>query len=286
MSTLNDAVDWSLDLGSGTRVALIQAGTFKTDVGVVLGPIPRPLWLRVVHEEIDVDNRMRQALNCLLIETPSGRVLVETGIGERLTDEMKLKRAVAGEPILQSLHRAGFEPATVNFVALTHLHYDHAGGLLAADGRLAFPNAALVAQRAEWEMALSHHSRISAGYDQPDLRLVRDLTGGTAAEGDVEILPGVSVLVTGGHSAGHQAVLVKGSRRTLAFFGDLAMRPWSVSPTWITSFDDFPLDSVAAKQRLFMRAAEERWVVVLSHERAKPIGTIVGASGRFRFVPI
>lgn len=286
MSTLNDAVDWSIDLGGGTRVALIQAGTFKTDVGAALGPVPWVIWQRIVREDIDADNRIRQALNCLLVETPTGRVLVETGIGERMTEDTRRIRVVEGEPILPSLRRTGFDPESVSFVVLSHLHYDHAGGLLAVDGKPAFPNAGIIVQRAEWEVALMDNLRLSASYDQPELRLVRDLAMATAAEGEVELLHGVSVFPTGGHTAGHQGVLVRGANRTLAFFGDLAMRPWSLTPRWTPSFDDFPLDSVAMKQRLFARAVEERWVVALSHERAKPVGMVEAAKDRFRFVPL
>jgi len=107
----------------------------------------------------------------------------------------------------------------------------------------------------------------------------------TAADGEVEILPGVSVFLTGGHSAGHQGVLVRGRDRTLAFFGDLAMRPWSANPKWITAFDDFPLHSVAVKEELFARAAAEGWTIVLSHEPVRPVGRIIRDRDRFTFEP-
>jgi hypothetical protein len=81
---LNEAVDWTRDLGGGVRVALVQAGTFRSDAGALFGPVPRILWDRLVSEEIDTDHRLLQALNSLLVETPPGRVLLETGIGERI----------------------------------------------------------------------------------------------------------------------------------------------------------------------------------------------------------
>jgi glyoxylase-like metal-dependent hydrolase (beta-lactamase superfamily II) len=105
-------------------------------------------------------------------------------------------------------------------------------------------------------------------------------------DGEREILPGVSVVPTGGHSKGHQAILVRGGGgggRTLAFFGDLLMRPWAANPRWVTSFDDFPLDSVARKGELFGQAADEGWIVVLSHEREQPIGRLVRDRDRFRY---
>jgi hypothetical protein len=73
--------------------------------------------------------------------------------------------------------------------------------------------------------------------------------------------------------------------RTLAFFGDLAMRPWSANPRWITAFDDFPLDSVDVKARLFADAAAGGWLVALSHEYAKPVGRLVPDRDRYRYEP-
>jgi glyoxylase-like metal-dependent hydrolase (beta-lactamase superfamily II) len=192
-------------------------------------------------------------------------------------------RKVEGDPIVPAMRAAGIEPASVDIVAMSHLHFDHAGGLLLADGSRAFPRASIVAQRAEWTIAFNDNSRIVASYDQPELELVRAWGDEGAADGERELLPGVSVVPTGGHSFGHQAVIVRGANRTLAFFGDLCMRPWSANPRWVTSFDDFPLDSVAMKGSLFASAADEGWTVALSHERAHPIGRLVRDRDRFRF---
>ena len=283
MSALGQAVDWSCDLGGGTSVALIQAGTFRSDAGALLGVVPRVMWEPLVTEELDSKHRLLQALNCLLIQTPAGRVLVETGIGDRISDKGRARRDYEGPWIVPALEAAGFDPGSVDAVAVSHLHYDHAGGVLRADGSLAFPRARFVAQQAEWEIAMSDHPRIMAGYDQPELRLFRDLGLRDAAQGEAEILPGVSVVPTGGHSAGHQGVVVRGTDRTVAFLGDLCMRSWSANPKWVTSFDDFPLDSVRAKEWLFSMAAAEEWIVVLSHEPKHPIGSILRDRNRFSY---
>ncbi len=248
--------------------------------------MPWILWRSWAEDELDENRRLLQALNCLLIETPAGRVLVETGIGERMDAKNTTMRGYTGSPVVPAMHNAGFDPASVDIVAMSHLHYDHAGGLLLADGTRAFPRARIVAQRAEWEIALGDNSRVVASYDQPELRLVADWGAEGWAEGDRELLPGVSVIRTGGHSAGHQAILVRGTgpgARSLAFFGDLCMRPWSANPRWVTSFDDFPLDSVTVKGELFRRAVEEDWLVALSHESRMPVGTLVPDRDRFRF---
>ena len=285
---MNDAVDWRADLGGGVTVALVQAGTFRSDAGTLFGPVPWVLWDRLVTDEIDHDHRLLQALNCLLIDAPAGRVLVETGIGDRLDDKTRAMRGYEGPWIVPALETAGFLPESVNIVAMSHLHFDHAGGLLLADGERAFPHATIVAQKAEWEVALSENPRIVASYVQPELTLVRDWGAQGWADGERELMPGVTVVPTGGHSMGHQAVIVRGgdgSGRVVAFFGDLFMRPWGANPRWVTSFDDFPLDSVLRKAELFAQAADEGWTIVLSHERWHPVGRLVRDRDRFRFEP-
>lgn len=285
---MNDAVDWATELGGGVRVALIQAGTFRSDAGTLFGPVPWVLWNGLADDEIDDKRRLLQALNCLLIETRSGRVLVETGIGDRLDDKTRDLRAYEGPWIVPALEAAGFPPESVNVVAMTHLHFDHAGGLLRADDSKAFPHAKIVAQQAEWEIALGENPRLVASYVQPELKLVEKWGKQGWVDGEQELLPEVSVVPTGGHSAGHQAIVVRGTgdgARTLAFFGDLLMRPWAANPRWVTAFDDFPLDSVARKVELFSQAVEEDWIVVLSHEPKRPVGRLERDRDRFRFVP-
>jgi glyoxylase-like metal-dependent hydrolase (beta-lactamase superfamily II) len=276
-------VDWRTDLGGGVRVALVQAGTFRSDAGTIFGPVPRFMWQSLVSDEITPDGSLIQALNCLLIETPAGRVLVETGIGERLDDQHRTMRGVDGVAILPALRAAGFDPGSIDAVALSHLHFDHAGGLLAADGAKAFPRARVVAQASEWESALGTNSRLQASYDQAELRLIEPWARGMAPDGEAEIMPGVSVVRTGGHSGGHQAIIVRGPSGTVGFIGDLFMRPWGANPRWITAFDDYPLTSVAVKAELFRQAADEAWTIVLSHEPRKPVGRLVADRGRFRF---
>jgi glyoxylase-like metal-dependent hydrolase (beta-lactamase superfamily II) len=242
------------------------------------------MWQKLVEAELSPTNMLNQALNCLLVETPAGRVLIETGIGERMDEHHRAQRGVTGKPILPSLRDAGFDPQSIDVVAVSHLHFDHAGGLLTSDANKAFPNARVVAQADEWRFALDDNPRLQASYEQ-DLRLVEPWAASQAADGDEEVLPGVSVVRTGGHSGGHQAIIVRGLNETVGFFGDLCMRPWSAHPRWVPAFDDFPLTSVEVKASLFKQAAEEGWTVVLSHEPKQPVGRFVADRDRFKFEP-
>src|SRR3954453_20270121 len=106
--TLNDSVDWGADLGGGVQVALVQAGTFRSDTGTLFGPVPWVLWGGLVEGEVDDKRRLLQALNSLLIETRSGRVLVEPGIGARVDDKTRAMRAYEGPWIVPALEAGGF----------------------------------------------------------------------------------------------------------------------------------------------------------------------------------
>jgi len=239
MAGTNDAVHWRTDLGGGTSVALIQAGSFRSDAGTLLGPVPWILWRSWAEDELDENRRLLQALNCLLIETPAGRVLVETGIGERMDAKNTTMRGYTGSPVVPAMLNAGFDPASVDIVAMSHLHYDHAGGLLLADGTRAFPRARIVAQRAEWEIALGDNSRVVASYDQPELRLVADWGAEGWAEGDTgERAPAVQLLFRDAVAERSSAGESRGARRTWRF--------------------EFPIDAVGADDLVRVEAVSDR----------------------------
>ena len=184
------------------RIALVQAGTSRSDAGTLFGPVPRFMWQQLVADEITAQGTLLQALNCLLVETPGGRALVETGIGERSDERTRERRDIQGPAVLPALRLAGFDPATVDVVALSHLHFDHAGGLVAADGSAAFPRARIAAQKDEWEFALGDNPRLQASYDQGELRLVEQAGRAGAVDGEAELLPGVTAIPRAGARAG------------------------------------------------------------------------------------
>ena len=136
-----------------------------------------------------------------------------------------------------------------------------------------------------WPSSLSYETRHDV-LKRFTLRLAEAWARPGSADGDEELIPGVEVRRTSGHSGGHQAIIVRGRDRTVAFIGDLCMRAWSANPKWITSFDDFPLTSVEVKAALFAEAAEEGWTIVLSHEPRRPVGRLVAYKDKFRFEPI
>lgn len=148
---------------------LLRCGAFRLDGGGMFGMIPRTVWSRVVAP--DERNRIPLQTNSLLLEREGMLVVVEAGIGNKQGPKERDIYAMEERSVLDALHEAGARPEDVSCVLVTHLHFDHAGGLTrtarAGEGegpRLSFPNAEIVVQAREWEDARANRSTMHKTY--------------------------------------------------------------------------------------------------------------------------
>jgi glyoxylase-like metal-dependent hydrolase (beta-lactamase superfamily II) len=277
----------------GVSVRVVRAGWFRPDAGGFFGVVPRPLWSRMV--ETDERGRILGRRNLLLIEADGRRVLVETGTGVRMTEKDRdIKGVEAGDPV-EALRAVGEDPATIDFVVVSHLHYDHAGGMVDAEGRPAFPNARYIVQRDEVEAARGDELRLQGIMEAEQIELVRGARQLAEVNGDVELVPGVSVLRTGGHTRGSQAVLIGTAtsggragdpRERAVFFGDLIPTRWQLPIRWTSAYDDYPIAAVESRNELVRRAADEGWWCYFTHDPGDlPIRVERTEKGGFRAAP-
>ena len=270
-----------IDLG-GVTVDLLQIGTFRSDAGAIFGPVPRTTWESLVHAEIDAASRLLQSLNLLHVQTSEANLLLETGMlaaGNTQQDEV-----VHSVSARDALLTARIDPDALRYVLPSHLHRDHAGGLVTSSGAAAFPKATIVAPQAEIDAGARRSARARAAYDAPLLQALFAESEPEPFISERQLLPQVELRLLGGHTPGSQATIMRGSERTLLFMGDLFMRPWQANPRWVTAFDDAAWVSVDAKAAIFAEAAAEHWLIVQSHELAAPVGHLVADRDRFRFV--
>jgi glyoxylase-like metal-dependent hydrolase (beta-lactamase superfamily II) len=257
----------------GVRVRVIRAGWFRPDAGGFFGVVPKPLWSRFA--ETDDRGRLLCRLNLLLVESRGKRILVETGTGVRMSDKDRDIKGIEGGDPTEALRAVGEDPASIDFVVVSHLHYDHAGGMVDADGRPFFPRARYVVQRDEAEAAHSDELRLQGIMEVEQLDRVRAAGQLAEVNGEVELMPGVSVLPTGGHTRGSQAVLIgtaAGGGRAgdpherAIFFGDLIPTRWQIPVRWTSAFDDYPVAAVESRSSLVGRAAAEAWWCYFTHD--------------------
>ncbi|MDQ4035467.1 MAG: MBL fold metallo-hydrolase [Chloroflexota bacterium] len=274
----------------GVTVRVVRAGWFRPDAGGFFGVVPRPLWSRLV--ETDEKGRLLCRLNLLLIEAGGKRILVETGTGVRMSDKNRDIKGIDGGDPAAALRAVGEDPGSIDFVVVSHLHYDHAGGMVDASGRPAFANARYVVQRDEAEAAHGEELRLQGIMEIEQLDLVRAAGQLAEVNGEVELVSGVRVLRTGGHTRGSQAVLMgvgqPGGRagdptERAIFWGDLIPTRWQIPVRWTSAYDDYPIDAIEVRSELVTRASAEGWWCYFTHDPgALPIRIEATEKGGFR----
>lgn len=251
---------------------VLRGGGFKLDGGAMFGIVPKPLWTRLV--EPDERNRIPLQQNSLLLETDGRLVVIEVGIGEKMDAKSRDIYAQENRTVVDALREAGRSPEEVSTVVVTHLHFDHAGGLtrLGEGGHAVptFPNAEVVAQRREWEDALANKSTMHSTYLRDHLDPIADRI--RLVDGEAEALPGLRVMPMPGHTWGQQAVLfTDDAGQTVIFPGDVMPTVNHAGLTYNMAYDMLPYENTQRKADLLRRAEAENWTIVLDHEPGDPI---------------
>ncbi len=271
------------------RIHALEAGLQRLDGGAMFGVVPKPLWEKRIPA--DERNRIPLALRCVLVETPDALVLLETGLGNKENDKFldiygvdnASSDARYPDRLQEMIARAGFSAADVGVVVDTHLHFDHVGGNTFRDAegqvRVSFPNARYHVQRGEWEWAHATNERTAASYLPDNYAPVMAAGRLELVEGDVEIVPGISVLRTPGHCPHHQSVLVRSGGETACFLADVIPTFAHLPLPWIMGYDVEPLVTLESKRALLGRAVDERWLLVSTHDPFTAWGHAV-AEGR------
>ncbi len=272
------------------RVEIVPDTEFRLDGGAMFGVVPRNLWSRVCPP--DDQNRIRMNMNCLFIETPSERILVETGIGEKWSAKHSAMYGITRERSFADSLRAttGFGPDAITIVINTHLHFDHAGGntILSEHGNPvpAFPNARYFFSRAEYEHAEQPSERDRASYLPENWRPAYENGQVELKPADYEVVPGLSMETHAGHNRSMQCWRLERGGKTLFGFADLVPMRAHVQFPWIMGYDLFPVETLEVKKRLLPQAAREGWGCLFYHDPDAPVCKLIEENGKLQAVPI
>jgi len=256
----------------------VSDGPIKLDGGGMFGIVPKPLWSKFIPA--DDRNRITIGSTCMLVRTPHDNVLVETGVGRKLSRKMREIYGISENVTLEkSLRQHGLKPEDITAVIVTHLHFDHAGGCtrLTSDEYRessdkvphcvpAFPNARYYIQRGEWLAATDPNPATRATYQLENCLPLESAGLLELLDGDCELLPGIRVKVLPGHNAHHQSIVVESQGEGIVCIGDTAPLTINLRPAYNTAFDHEPLRTMESKAMLFDEIIRNNWIAWFYHE--------------------
>jgi glyoxylase-like metal-dependent hydrolase (beta-lactamase superfamily II) len=271
------------------ELSILRECKFRLDGGAMYGVVPKTLWAK--QAQADDLNRVLLACNLLLIDTGTAKVLVETGMGSRWpqkeAERYDLHTLGTAD---QLLDQVGLTVDDIDFVIISHLHFDHAGGAtIERDGKIipTFPNAKYIAQQGEFDFSFKANARAKASYRKDDYVPLQEHGQLVLVDGDHEVTPGVWVKVTGGHTSHHQVVYWESAGQKGVYFADIIPTKSHVTPPWVMGYDHFPLASCDIKSEWLSKAAAENWLVVFDHEPGIPWGYVsLSDKGKFDFATL
>lgn len=271
-----------------TRIHALQAGGQRLDGGAMFGVVPKVLWERRIAP--DERNRIPLGMRCLLVEHPAGLVLIDTGVGNKedakFLDIYGIEASVPGHRSMleAAIAAAGFTAADVRTVINTHLHFDHAGGNTARpdEGGIVatFPNAQYYVHSGEHDYATHTNERTAASYFPSNWEPLRESGQLKLVGSDVDLVPGIRMRATPGHTPHHQSIVIDGGGETAVFLGDVCPTAAHVPLPWIMGYDVEPLRTLESKRALWKEAEAGEWLVIFEHDATTAWGRVArGAKG-------
>jgi methylmalonyl-CoA epimerase len=259
-------------------------GFFRLDGGSMFGVVPKTLW--ETRAAADDRNRITLAMRPLVVRGVR-TMLIDAGLGDKHDATFDERYGVERARHLDhALSEAGLSPQDIDLVLATHLHFDHAGGFTVRDnsGRLRprFPRARYVVRRGEWEDATHPHDRNRASYLADDFAPLAEAGVLALVDDDQTIMPGVKVQRTGGHTMHHQMVWIESGGQSAAYVADLMPTTAHLPDAWITGFDLYPMETLAAKKAFVQEALARDTLVLFEHDPVTAAGRIVEENGRRR----
>lgn len=251
------------------------------------GVVPRVLWQRTAAP--DENNRIAMALRSLLVRKDDRVILVDTGIGD--WQERKFRNIYKNETsdaLSRTLRGQGLVEDDITDIILTHLHFDHAGGLVRKTETglaPAYPNARLWIQARQWNWARNPSCKDRASFRNEYLDVIEHDYQCELVDNNVSIVPGIEVLACQGHTPGMQCVLLRRPDRTVFFAADLVPLGSHLRLPWLMAYDVNPLETIKEKERLLQQACRENWLIVFQHDPVFMTGTVLKETDKYILQP-
>jgi glyoxylase-like metal-dependent hydrolase (beta-lactamase superfamily II) len=261
-------MDRSLSLGN-FHLSFVSGGRLRIDGGNMFGVVPRVMWQR--ESPPDEQHRILLDTNCVLVRTPDSLGLIDTGYGSKAPPKFRQRHALEeGQILPRNLSSIGIEPSQIDWVILTHLHFDHAGGATYRDesGRLrpTFPRARHFVQQKEWDDASANIPELAGAYYVDDFVPLKEAGLLKLIDCNVDIAPGIRTQITGGHTRGQQIVYLESRGTSAVCLADLCPTTAHLRTFWTMAYDQFPLDVRKVKPGILNDIADQKRVALFAHD--------------------
>lgn len=251
---------------------ILETGFFYVDGGAMFGATPKRAWKRKYFS--DEDNCCQLAMNCVLLWNENRRLLIDTGVGTKELGNLSYYRFSSGPTIQALLKQQGLDPEDITDVILSHLHFDHCGGCTYRNGQgvlsLSFSKALHHVSKRQWEN-YRHPSLLEKNsFRRDDLLPVEKAGLLNLIDQDTELYSGLKLTICDGHTPGQLVPQFISGGNTIFVPGDVIPTKAHLSDEWISAYDLYPLESLAAKQSLKQKMKETSSIIIFYHDAHKP----------------
>lgn len=246
----------------------LEGGMTCLDGGAMFGVVPKPVWTR--KYPVNEKNQIELPTDPILIQYQGKNYLIDAGVGNgKFTDKQKKIFGVAWESEVESsLKELGLTFEDIDFLLMTHMHFDHATGLTKPtdDGGYVsvFPNAKIYVQAIEWEEMQHPNIRSKSTYWAYNWEPIVDQV--VTYDKSIEVTEGLTIIHTGGHSNGHAVIKFEQQGETMIHMADIMPTHAHQNPLWVLAYDDYPMTSIANKEKLLKEAYENNYKFIFYHD--------------------
>ncbi|MCR8850203.1 MBL fold metallo-hydrolase [Rossellomorea sp. SC111] len=245
----------------------LNGGVTHMDGGAMFGVVPKPLWSK--KYAVNENNQIELRTDPLFFQWEGKNVLIESGIGKgKLNDKQKRNYGVHEESDIEaSLASLGLTPDDIDVVLMTHMHFDHACGLTKVEGEElvpVFPNASIYTSQVEWDEMRNPNVRSRNTYWKENWESIQSQV--ETFKDEMEVLPGIKMVHTGGHSDGHSIILIEQGGETFIHMADIMPTHAHKNPLWVLAYDDYPMTSIGAKEKWIGKAIEGEYWFLFYHD--------------------
>ena len=256
----------------------IETGNFKLDGGAMFGVVPKTIWQKT--NPADANNLIDMSMRCLLIEDGNRLTLIDTGLGDKQSQKFFGYYYLFGDFSLDaSLAKHGFHRDDITDVFLTHLHFDHCGGVIAFNQaktilQPAFKNAKVWSNEAHWNWATEPNPREKGSFLTENILPIQQNGQLNFIQQNAKDQIGFDVLLMDGHTEKQMLPKITYQDKTIVFMADLLPTVGHIPLPYVMGYDTRPLITITEKAAFLKEAADKNYYLFLEHDVYNELCTV------------